>query len=112
MYELSIHRYRELKHFCLQYPEMKEKLAKYENQLYLDAFDPTGELAVKISEYKNAMKLIEMTAFNIGNFPGEKILKIVSSDRCLGEVCPDEDLSMVKFYLRKFYWMLSEVKGM
>lgn len=112
MYDLSVHRYRELKHFCLQYSEMKEKLTRLENQLYLDSFDPTGELAVKISEYKNAIKLIEMTAFNIGNFPGEKILKIVSSDKCLGELCPDEDLVMVKFYLRKFFFMLSEEKGM
>ena len=112
MYELSVHRYRELKHFCLQYPEMKEKLERLQSQLCLDSFDPTGDLAVKISEYKNAIKLIEMTAFNIGNFPGEKILKIVSSDICLGELCPDEDLTIVKFYLRKFYWMLSDAKGM
>lgn len=112
MHDLSVHRYRELKHFCLQYPEMKEQLAKLEAQLYLDSFDPTGDIAVKINEYKNAIKLIEMTAFNIGNFPGEKILKIVSNDRCLGELCPDEDLTIVKFYLRKFFWMLSDVKGM
>lgn len=103
MYELSRNRFKELKHFCLQYPEMKERLETLTNQLYLDEFDPTGNLAVKITEYRHAIKLIETTAFNLGKIPGEKILRIVCYEECLGEVCP--------IYIRKFYWMLDRVKG-
>lgn len=103
MYELSRNRFKELKHFCLQYPNYKKELFKLENQLYLNEEDPTGNLAVKITEYRNAIKLIETTAFNLGKFPGEKILRIVCYDECLGEVCP--------IYIRKFFWLLSEAKG-
>ena len=111
MYELSRNRYKELKHFCLQYPEMKRELERIEGSLYLDVFDPTGEIAVRATEYRKAMNLIETTAFNIGNFPGEKILKIVSENRCVGEVCPS-DKETAKYYIRKFFWMLSKVKGL
>jgi len=110
MYELPVHRYRELKHFCLQYKDMKREIEKLEASLYLDEFDPTARIACKLNEYRKAVNLIEKTAFNIGNFPGEKILKIVSEDVCIGEVCPGDDLA--RFYLRKFFWMLSDAKGM
>ena len=103
MYELSRNRFKELKHFCLQYPEMKRELFRLTNQLYLDGEDPTGDAAVKITEYRNAIKLIETTAFQLGKIPGGKIIEIVCYDACVGEVCP--------IYIRKFYWMLSERKG-
>lgn len=111
MYDLPVHRYRELKHFCLQYDFMKEEINRLQNQLYLNEEDPTGYIAVKLTEYKNAVKLIETTAFNLGKFPGEKILKMVTKDTCIGSVCSD-DIFNAKFYLRKFFWMLSEAKGM
>ena len=66
MYDLPVHRYRELKHFCLQYDFMKEEINRLQNQLYLNEEDPTGYIAVKLTEYKNAVKLIETTAFNLG----------------------------------------------
>lgn len=110
MYELSRNRFKELKHFCLQYPEMKERASKLYSEAYENDFDPTGKIASELADIKKAMNLIEMTAFNVGKFPGEKILKIVTEGRVVGEVCPDDN-DICEWYLRKFYWMLSQVKG-
>lgn len=111
MYELSPHRYRELKHFCLQYPEMKERLKKLSyDGVDKEQGDVTADTAVSISDLEYAIKLIETTAFNLGKFPGEKILEIVTEDKSVGRVCP-EDKVTCEYYVRKFFWMLSESKG-
>ena len=103
MYELSRNRYKEMKHFCLQYPEMKERLQNLTEKFKMRGIDPTGEQAAEITDLQHAVKLIETTAFDIGKFPGEEILKTVTEDLPRGEVC--------EFYIRKFYWLLSERKG-
>ena len=108
MYELSRNRFKELKHFCLQYPEMKERMLELYSKGYEETYDPTGKIASELADIKKAMNLIEMTAFNVGKFPGEKILKIVTENCCVSEVCPND---ICEWYLRKFYWMLSQVKG-
>lgn len=110
MYKLSRNRFKELKHFCLQYPEMKERMLELYSKGYEETYDPTGKIASELADIKKAMNLIEMTAFNVGKFPGEKILKIVTEGRVVGEVCPDNN-DICEWYLRKFYWMLSQVKG-
>ena len=109
MYELSRNRYKELKHFCLQYPEMKEKLLSLEGQETADESDPTGRIATTKADLSYALWLIETTANDIGKFPAEKILEIVTEDRCIGEVCPD--VATCAFYLRKFFFLLSKRKG-
>ena len=110
MYELSRNRFKELKHFCLQYPELKERKDKLYSEKASEGHDPTGRIASELADIEKAMNLIETTAFNIGKFPGEKILKIVTEGAVLGEVCP-EDRDICEWYLRKFYWMLDKVKG-
>ena len=109
MYELSRNRFKELKHFCLQYPELKERAAELYSEKASEGHDPTGRIASELADIEKAMNLIETTAFNIGNFPGEKILKIVTEGAVLGEVCPDT--ITCEYYVRKFYWMLDKAKG-
>lgn len=111
MYELSRNRYKELKHFCLQYPEIKKELQYFKMQgVRKSDLDPTARVAIRINELEHAAQLIEMTAFDVGKFPGEKILKIVAEGHTIGEVCPFER-DACEWYLKKFYWMLSERKG-
>lgn len=110
MYELNVHRYRELKNFCLQYNYMKERIRELSNPAYSDGKEEvTSKTASKLSDYKYAVELIEKTAFNVGKFPGEKILKIVTEDMTLGSVC--SDTVEADYYIHKFFWMLSESKG-
>lgn len=111
MYELPVHRYRELKHFCLQYHDMKEEVERLSHDgIDKKKEDVTAKTATKLSDLKYAIKLIETTAFDLGKFPGEKILEIVTEDKSIGSVCPDDKVTC-EYYVRKFYWMLSVRKG-
>ena len=103
MYDLSRNRFKELKHFCLQYPEMKRRLEELYSEGYNDEFDPTGRIASEIADIKRAMNLIETTAFNLENFPGEEVFEIVTRGKCRGDVG--------ELYLKKFYWCLSQRKA-
>lgn len=81
-YELSAHRYRELKYFCLQYPEMKRTLEELtEIDGYAKAIeDPTSKIAVLVVDYQSAIKLIETTAYDTERFLGDKVLEVVTKD--------------------------------
>lgn len=110
MYNLSRNRYKELKHFCLQYHEMKNRISELDGKEVEMIFDPTSKVAIERQELIRAVKLIEITAYDLGKFPGDKILKIVTEDSTVHEVCPD-DSDICKMYLKKFFWLLSERKG-
>ena len=68
-YYISKHRYYELKHFCLQYPEWKREYNRlevmgvpYYSYQYVrinDISDPTAKLAIKKTYYADMMDLIE-----------------------------------------------------
>ena len=111
MYELSRQRYREMKAFCLQYYDMKRRIDELDGKEVENSSDPTAYVAVTRQDLEHAVKLIEMTAFDLGKFPGETILKIVAEGRSIGEVCSSGEIDICKWYLRKFYWMLSVRKG-
>lgn len=115
MYELPVHRYRELKHFCLQYHDMKEEIERLSSeglsQNGKKSKDETGRIASSLYDLKHAVELIEMTAFDIGKIPGEKILKIVTEDVTIGEVCSDGDRALYEYCIREFFYMLSIRKG-
>ena len=110
MYELPKYRYRELKAFCLQYRDMKNRIAELDGKEVERSPDPTAYVSVSRTELEHAVELIEMTAFNLGKFPGETMLKIVTENKSISEVCPF-DRTTCEYYLRKFYWMLSVAKG-
>ena len=70
-YYISKHRYYELKHFCLQYPEWRKEL----EQLYLEPgslnmnyikssipSDRTSEIAMRRIKLQTKMKLVEQAA--------------------------------------------------
>lgn len=112
MYELSVHRYRELKHFCLQYHEMKEELERlYQNKTEHSKSDITGRIAVSRSDLIYATELIEMTAYDTSTEFGDKILEAVTLDLSLRELTLPCDKIEFERLLHKFYWLLSERKG-
>lgn len=112
-YELSPHRYRELKHFCLQYQEYKKELEAIENSDgYLEKhYDPTSELAVRENELRHAIGLIEMTARETERFLADRILKVVTEDvnvKGLTMPCSRECMEELR---RRYYWLLHKRKG-
>lgn len=106
MYELPVHRYRELKHFCLQYRDMKEELMLLSGEKPGNSrSDVTSNVAVKIADLTYATELIETTARDTSFEYGDLILKAVTEDVCLSELNFDNTL------LHKFFFLLSERKG-
>ena len=93
-YELSKHRFYELKHFCLQYPEWKK--------LYFDADgwsgegDTTSRDGIKRGDLKTYMDMVESCTRSTG----ADILRFVTTD---GILIPSE----VRYSYRRFFWELS-----
>ena len=93
-FTLSKHRFYELKHFCLQYPEWKK--------LYFDADgwsgkgDTTSRDGIKRGDLKTYMELVE----NCARLTGEDILRFVTEE---GRSLPIE----LRYAYRRFFWELS-----
>ena len=106
MYELSRHRFAELKHYCLQYPEWKAQYILLDKKTL-----PRPETAIPKTEYLRAIELIETTAMDTDVKLGQYILESVTRDvsvKLLGPPCDPEEFD---FYRRKFFWLLNLKKG-
>lgn len=99
MFELPVHRYRELKHFCLQYPEFK----RIYDALCMPHDGETERVAIDKTEYEHAIRLIEMTAWDVSHERYEELMVSVTKDTGYKEL---KELRM------KFFWMLSRTKGL
>lgn len=93
-YELSKHRFYELKHFCLQYPEWKK--------LYFNADgwsgegDTTSRDGIRRGDLKTYMDMVESCARSTG----VDILRFVTTE---GIIIPSE----IRYAYRRFFWELS-----
>lgn len=93
-YELSKHRFYELKHFCLQYPEWKK--------LYFDADgwsgkgDTTSRDGIKRGDLKTYIDMLESCARSTD----ADILRFVTIE---GIIIPSE----IRYAYRRFFWELS-----
>lgn len=123
-YHISRHRYYELKHFCLQYPEWSNAW------LYLNQFD--GVARTKINEIRNTnshsemianlainrilleqrMNLIKETAENASDEICDYIFKAVTEGKSFDYLKTMLDIPCGKdFYYtryRRFFWLLSK----
>lgn len=98
-YDIPKHRYRELKHFCLQYPEFKRR----HSELCGPVHGKTDALAIAKTEYERAIELIEMTAYEASSDRGAELLEAVTLDTGYDELHGLRE---------KFFWMLSKAKGL
>lgn len=96
MYELDRDRYKELKHFCRQYPKWKRELWSHPLEDQLDI--------------ENALLLIETTASRCGSY-GPFVMAYVTRDVSYGRLGAPCDRSTFEHYVRKFYWLLDKRKG-
>lgn len=117
-YKLPKHRYLELKHWCLQYPEWKRIYTSLErcNEISVDIFDPTAKLAILRTDCRRCMDLLENTAFGFDTELGSYIFKAVTKDlsfnqlKLLDDIPCERDMYYSRY--RKFFWLLSMAKGM
>lgn len=89
-YNISQYAYRELKYFCLQYPEKKKKIADLHNPLRGIAYDgmphgtspgePTANAAVRAAQLSRDCEMIEQTAIEALPDAYTELIKSVTDD--------------------------------
>jgi len=119
-YEISRERYRELKYFCRQYPEKKQKLTdardlsgqNWDGMPHASTVgDPTGRRAEKALRYAADVALIEQTAALAAPSCAKELLRNVT-EGVPWEYLPSAALPRRAFYeaRRKFFWLLDQRK--
>lgn len=124
-YWLPKHRYYELRHFCLQYPDWKNLYSRLEFKMTGNPEvqtrgrtpgDPTGQLASMRADCARNIDLVERTAKAADETLAKWILKAVTEDipftalNLLNEIPCGKDMFYDRF--RRFYWLLSQEKGL
>ncbi len=124
-YWISKHRYYELKHFCLQYPEWKKAylelcdkslpLSIVEASLTYNLHsDPTAQQALRNIYYSDRIKLIEKTALEADPYLHDYIIKGVTEGRSytylktVMEMPCGKDMYYDRY--RKFFWLLNDLR--
>ena len=119
-YWISRHRYYELKHFCLQYPEWKRAILELHNKYGYSITEriksfviskPTEKIAEQAIFYSNLISLVENTAYKTDDKLALYILKGVVEERSYTYLrsvlnipcCRNEYYELY----RKFFWILS-----
>lgn len=121
-YWIDRHRYYELKHFCLQYPEWKRSYAALDNlrnrRLVRDIFNrtnevprPTSQIAEQKLFFRERIELVESSAEEADAFLADYILEGVTKERSYVYLKAKLDIPCGKdvYYelYRKFFWILS-----
>lgn len=124
-YALSKHRYYELKHFCLQYPEWKKmyymlepaakshSLIKVRKDIYMqDLYDA----AVLRADLKRNIEMVERVAKGTDAVMAQWIFLAVTDGANYTRLKQVYDIPCGKdlfySYVRKFYYLLSLEKGL
>lgn len=122
-YWIPKHRYYELKHYCLQYPEWKKMYAglgletgaaKLDAMRGSDLSDPTARFGQMRADLWNAMEMISKTAAEASPDLSSFLLKAVTEEisftqlQTLYGIPCGKDLYYEAY--RKFFWLLSSKK--
>lgn len=125
-YWISKHRYYELKHFCLQYPEWKKAYHTIDETLISsprfdklttsdNIADMTAKCAMAKIHYLNLMEMVEKAAKEADEYIGDYILKAVTEDlsftylKTTMEIPCGKDMYYDRY--RKFFWILSKSRN-
>lgn len=121
-YWIDRHRYYELKHFCLQYPEWKKAYVYLGNSdIPLSSLerirfnnlpsDPTEKRAIIRTYYYEKINLIEKTAINTDKYLCNYILKAVTEELSYMHLKSKLNIPCCKdtYYdrYRRFFWLLN-----
>lgn len=125
-YWIPRHRYYELKHYCLQYPEWKKKLAELNTMLIAygpsevhrsDISRSSENLAIKRYELSRAMELVEECArtatdeLTLQPYIFKAVTEGVPYVQLQAKYSIPCGPDMYYDAYRRFFWILSERKG-
>lgn len=124
-YWIPKHRYYELKHYCLQYPEWKKLYLRLgiEVSAHQDLEvkssnpgNPTEQKAIIRAECKKAMELVERTCTDASAELGNYIFEAVTTDRSYTWLRMVKNIPCGKdmYYdcYRRFFYILSQRRGL
>ena len=114
-YFISKHRRLELVHFCLQYPEWKERLTNIRYPKETDEFsDPTSDDAIMRIIFERNIEMIERCAKIAGGEIWEYLFKSVTSGVSYVHLATKLDIPCSRDYFydryHKFWFILSQEK--
>ena len=123
-YYISKHRYYELKHFCLQYPEWRKKCLYLQNSLRSASLredevkqgvaftDPVSEAVIKIQKYRSFIELVESSVQDTETDISWYLIKTVTEGYSYTYLKTVADIPCSKDYFyktcRKFWWILDK----
>lgn len=125
-YRLDKHRYYELKHFCLQYPEWKRAYSELESASIPTSLinrvgsnntpsNPTEKRALLRMFYSDRIKLIERAAMEADVYLYSYILKGITENLSYTYLKSKLDIpcgrDMYYDRYRKFFWILNEIRN-
>ena len=124
-YYISKHRYYELKHFCLQYPEWEKKVMEssiYRGSSIVNAIggqvefkDPVHDYAGFIDIFKKQMEIIETCAVTADPYISNYILSAVCYGKTFEELRNLHGMPCGRGYFykayRKFFWYLDKLRS-
>lgn len=126
-YYISRHRYYELKHFCLQYPEWRKKylylrnkesvaVPNVNNPAYTNEYsDRTAKIALERAFYRSCMEMVESTAedadYEIGNYIFKAVTEGRSYDYLKTRLSMPCGRDMYYNRYRKFFWLLDKTRN-
>lgn len=124
-YWISKHRYYELKHFCLQYPEWKKSYIAMEGIINKphelvgiksgEISDVTAKCAIAKTFYSDRMEMVEDAAKQADPELADYILKAVTQGLSFVTLKARLDIPCCKdtYYdrYRRFFWILSNARN-
>lgn len=125
-YWIDKHRYYELKHFCLQYPQWRKFYKAIDGLIFPSAVmdetprsksvsDFTAKQAVAKAYYADKIEMVEKAAVQADKELASYILKAVTEGlsytylKSKLEIPCGKDMYYDRY--RKFFWILSELRG-
>lgn len=109
-YGISKQRYRELKAFCLQYEEKKNKIKRGLSGVNYDISpgglgvgNPTEEAAIRNATYQQDCEMIERAAIAAGPEIYPYIIKSVTEDLTYKYIEYDNELGRINVGINEFY---------
>ncbi len=124
-YYISKHRYYELRHFCLQYPEWKrayhavdgfssKSSEGHEHVSGGGTADPTAVYAEKRLYWLDRMKMVERTARETDEIIARFLLRCVTEGISYEQMRAREPIPCGKDYFydayRRFFWLLDKAR--
>lgn len=114
-YWISHNRYLELKYFCLQYKEWKDIWELANTQTLGEDDDPTAVNASIKADCEHCIKLVENSAKRSDPVLAPYILQYATDGKSYNWLKLAKDIpcgrDLFLYYCRKFFWLLSNEKG-